>query len=166
MCPDPFDYSGPVPNGSSPQNDFRARSNGTRQLGTAPHPWPPVVQDEHPSSPAADDVETSSVLVTAGTRGASDENSVVPAVNTAVDRSTQETDPEMVPTTAGPAEASPPATEPAAEPEAEAAPGEAASAAVPTPPAASRGAEHPPAAAVPADAETPGWRRRGPRRFE
>ena len=39
MCPDPFDYSGPVPNGSSPQNDFRARSNGILPLGAAPRPW-------------------------------------------------------------------------------------------------------------------------------
>jgi hypothetical protein len=43
MCPDPLDYSGPVP-GSAPQNDFRARSNGILPLGVAPSPWPPVVQ--------------------------------------------------------------------------------------------------------------------------
>jgi hypothetical protein len=46
ICPDPFDYSGPVPNGSTPQNDFRARSNGILPLGMAPRPWPTVVQDE------------------------------------------------------------------------------------------------------------------------
>ena len=48
MCPDPFDYSGPVPNGSTPHNDFRARSNGIEPIGVAPRPWPPVVkrQDE------------------------------------------------------------------------------------------------------------------------
>ena len=51
MCPDPFDYSGPVPNGSSPQNDFRARSNGILPLGAAPRPWPLIVKDE--SDPAA-----------------------------------------------------------------------------------------------------------------
>jgi hypothetical protein len=45
MCPDPFDYSGPVPNGSSPQNDFRARSNGILPLGAAPKPWPLLVKD-------------------------------------------------------------------------------------------------------------------------
>lgn len=45
MCPDPFDYSGPVPNGSSPQNDFRARSNGILPLGAAPRPWPLLVKD-------------------------------------------------------------------------------------------------------------------------
>jgi len=45
MCPDPYDYSGPVPNGSSPQNDFRARSNGILPLGAAPRPWPPIVRN-------------------------------------------------------------------------------------------------------------------------
>lgn len=44
MCPDPYDYSGPVPNGSPPQNEFRARSNGILPLGAAPRPFPPVVQ--------------------------------------------------------------------------------------------------------------------------
>lgn len=46
MCPDPYDYSGPVPNGSAPQNDFRARSNGILPLGAAPRPWPPIVHNE------------------------------------------------------------------------------------------------------------------------
>lgn len=46
MCPDPYDYSGPVPNGSAPQNDFRARSNGILPLNAAPRPWPPVVRDD------------------------------------------------------------------------------------------------------------------------
>jgi len=46
ICPDPFDYSGPVPDGSPPQNDFRARSGGILSLGAAPKPWPPVVQDD------------------------------------------------------------------------------------------------------------------------
>lgn len=45
MCPDPFDYSGPVPNGSSPQNDFRARSKGILPLSAAPRPWPLIVRD-------------------------------------------------------------------------------------------------------------------------
>ena len=44
MCPDPYDYSGPVPNGSAPQNDFRARSNGILPIGAALEPWPPVVE--------------------------------------------------------------------------------------------------------------------------
>jgi len=46
MCPDPFDYSGPVPNGSSPQNDFRARSNGILPLNAAPRPWPLIVKND------------------------------------------------------------------------------------------------------------------------
>lgn len=44
MCPDPYDYSGPVPNGSSPQNDFRARSNGILPIGALPRPWPLIVE--------------------------------------------------------------------------------------------------------------------------
>ena len=43
MCPDPYDYSGPVPNGSAPQNDFRARSNGIIPIGMLPKPWPQIV---------------------------------------------------------------------------------------------------------------------------
>ena len=44
MCPDPFDYSGPVPNGSVTQNDFGGRSNGILPLRASPGPWPPVVE--------------------------------------------------------------------------------------------------------------------------
>lgn len=43
MCPDLFDYSGPVPNGAVTQNDFSARSNGILPLGRASTPWPTVV---------------------------------------------------------------------------------------------------------------------------
>jgi hypothetical protein len=50
MCPDPFDYSGPVPNGSAPQNDFCARSNGILPLNAAPQPWPLIVKDQGPES--------------------------------------------------------------------------------------------------------------------
>lgn len=46
MCPDPFDYAGPVPNGSAPQNDFEARSNGILPLGATTKPWPPLVERE------------------------------------------------------------------------------------------------------------------------
>jgi hypothetical protein len=54
MCPDPYDYSGPVPNGSAPQNDFRARSNGIIPIGMAPRPWPPIVKRDAPARrPAA-----------------------------------------------------------------------------------------------------------------
>ncbi|RLS79057.1 MAG: hypothetical protein DWI03_02685 [Planctomycetota bacterium] len=52
--PDPFDYSGPVPNGSPPQNDFRARSNGILPLGAAPRPFPPLVD----AGPAPADVRS------------------------------------------------------------------------------------------------------------
>lgn len=45
MCPDPFDYSGPVPNGSVPQNNFCARSNGILPLNATTSPWPPVVDE-------------------------------------------------------------------------------------------------------------------------
>jgi hypothetical protein len=183
ICPDPFDYSGPVPNGSVTQNDFRARSNGTRQLGAAPHPWPPVVQAEQRSLPVADDGGTSSVLVTAGTMAADGENSVVPALNTAVDQSAEEADSGPAPTAAEPAESAPAGAESAEEPKSggetsdpspSATPADADAAATPTPSAAVRGAETLPASVavpglprpVPAEAETPGWKRRGPRRFE
>jgi hypothetical protein len=52
MCPDPFDYSGPVPNGSAPQNDFCARSNGILPLNAAPRPWPLIVKDQEQPTPA------------------------------------------------------------------------------------------------------------------
>jgi len=59
MCPDPFDYSGPVPNGSSPQNDFRARSNGILPLGAAPRPWPLIVKNSGaPAESSAESVPT------------------------------------------------------------------------------------------------------------
>lgn len=44
MCPDPFDYAGPVPNGAVSQNDFAARSNGILPVRATPLPWPPIVQ--------------------------------------------------------------------------------------------------------------------------
>lgn len=53
MCPDPYDYSGPVPNGSAPQNDFHARSNGILPTGATPRPFPPIVKAEpQPASEA------------------------------------------------------------------------------------------------------------------
>jgi hypothetical protein len=62
MCPDPYDYSGPVPNGSAPQNDFRARSNGIAAIDAAPRPWPPIVKREaNPDSPVVASVEGSDV---------------------------------------------------------------------------------------------------------
>lgn len=62
MCPDPFDYSGPVPNGSPPQNDFRARSNGILPLGAAPRPWPTLVESEGDAAPDGES-GTRSILV-------------------------------------------------------------------------------------------------------
>ena len=54
MCPDPFDYSGPVPNGSAPQNNFLARSNGILPLGASTKPWPPLVKSVVPTPPPAE----------------------------------------------------------------------------------------------------------------
>lgn len=89
MCPDPFDYSGPVPNGSSPQNDFRARSNGILPLGAAPKPWPPLVkdgvvnpvspQDRTPTlaeEPSADGAESGDVEQTVAVLGESEGETV------------------------------------------------------------------------------------------
>jgi hypothetical protein len=79
MCPDPFDYSGPVPNGSPPQNDFRARSRGILPLGTAPRPWPQVVRAEGATADGAVEVgedatvETVSVLEPAAVAVGDDE---------------------------------------------------------------------------------------------
>lgn len=72
ICPDPFDYSGPVPNGSAPQNDFRARSNGIAPLGGVPRPWPPIVQ----AVPDRDDA--SQTAVTAAVEAATEPAEAVP----------------------------------------------------------------------------------------
>lgn len=50
MCPDLFDYAGPVPNGAVTQNDFSARSNGILPLGRATTPWPTVVHADRDES--------------------------------------------------------------------------------------------------------------------
>lgn len=57
MCPDPFDYAGPVPNGSVAQNDFAARSNGILPVRATPLPWPPIVQTS-PGQPTLADEPT------------------------------------------------------------------------------------------------------------
>ncbi|MEO1991518.1 MAG: hypothetical protein ABGW78_06265 [Pirellulales bacterium] len=49
MAPDPFDYSGPVPNGSVTQNNFAARSNGILPLHASPKPWPLIVKSSNES---------------------------------------------------------------------------------------------------------------------
>jgi hypothetical protein len=56
MCPDPFDYAGPVPNGSVAQNDFAARSNGILPVRATPLPWPPIVQASPQQPTPADDL--------------------------------------------------------------------------------------------------------------
>lgn len=70
LCPDPFDYSGPVPNGSAPQNDFRARSNGIVPIGLRPRPWPPIVKRTSPAAEvpavAADPIGGSPTVVAEG----------------------------------------------------------------------------------------------------
>ncbi|MEI7862003.1 MAG: hypothetical protein WCJ21_05205 [Planctomycetota bacterium] len=55
MCPDPFDYSGPVPNGAVTQNDFAARSNGIRPVRATPLPWPPLVTSAAEAEPTAEE---------------------------------------------------------------------------------------------------------------
>jgi len=97
MCPDPFDYSGPVPNGSSPQNDFRARSTGNRPLLAAPRPWPPVVQAEPGDLPgdADEGATTPSVLVAAGADTA--EGGVIPVVREALEQPATELSPAAEP---------------------------------------------------------------------
>ncbi|RLS33881.1 MAG: hypothetical protein DWH79_06070 [Planctomycetota bacterium] len=63
MCPDPFDYSGPVPNGSVTQNDFAARSNGILPVRATPLPWPPFVQSAPHEPTLADEPASTAVLV-------------------------------------------------------------------------------------------------------
>ena len=99
MCPDPFDYSGPVPNGSSPQNDFRARSNGILPLGAAPRPWPLIVkngsapaarpQAGEPTSTLADQADADGLQQTVAVVGESEEEAGVDG------------QPEVVPEAAG-----------------------------------------------------------------
>ena len=55
MCPDPYDYAGPVPDGSPAQNDFQARSNGILPIGAAPTPFPPVVHAAPTPAPEAEE---------------------------------------------------------------------------------------------------------------
>lgn len=65
MCPDPFDYAGPVPDGAVTQNDFAARSNGILPVRATPLPWPPIV-DSAPRRPTpAADVEAAESAVVA-----------------------------------------------------------------------------------------------------
>ncbi|MFM8890251.1 MAG: hypothetical protein ACKOTB_01280 [Planctomycetia bacterium] len=91
MCPDPFDYSGPVPNGSPPQNDFRARSGGILPLGSAPRPWPTIVESEGDATPSADG-DPRSILVADRRSGV--DPVIDPETDAAIDTAT---DPEADP---------------------------------------------------------------------
>jgi hypothetical protein len=93
ICPDPFDYSGPVPNGSAPQNDFRARSNGIAPTGGVPRPWPPVVRVAPPQSDEPRDVTTAGEADT-NERATDPEGVILPAAAEARDGRDGVTDPE------------------------------------------------------------------------
>jgi len=67
MCPNPFDYAGPVPNGSAPQNDFRARSNGVIPIGGTPQPWPQIVERDVDEPMIAPEPDAIAALQVAGT---------------------------------------------------------------------------------------------------
>jgi hypothetical protein len=165
MCPDPYDYSGPVPNGSAPQNDFRARSNGIIPIGMLPKPWPQIVKRDSDASGdeavvSAGDVRVPDLVAQAlaDDIGPEDDASIAVARVSAEEtepseqESASETDPVVVPEVdlepIGP-EAAEPATD-AAEPELETA-----ADILPPPP---RPASQVPVG--PVSRETPGWRPR------
>jgi hypothetical protein len=162
MCPDPFDYSGPVPNGSSPQNDFRARSNGILPLSAAPRPWPLIVKNGGDRADGPQETDPRPTLADASAVGQSNPGELqqtMAVVGESADEAGMDGRPEAVPETVGSAadtlepvpvveltEASPAAAE--EEPEAEEVPQ-----AEPQPPEA----PFTPPVQV---GETPGWRTR------
>ena len=80
MCPDPFDYAGPVPNGAVSQNDFSARSNGILPVRARPLPWPPIVEAApRMPTPADDPVEGPAMLAAAPEALLDDESTIVEA---------------------------------------------------------------------------------------
>jgi hypothetical protein len=110
MCPDPYDYSGPVPNGSAPQNDFRARSNGIIPIGMLPKPWPQIVDRTSGQPTVADGPQQDPVRVPdlvaqalADDIGPEDDASIAVArvsaeeAETPEQESASETDPIVVP---------------------------------------------------------------------
>ena len=99
MCPDPFDYSGPVPNGSSPQNDFRARSNGILPLGAAPRPWPLIVKKG--GAPAARPLENDPTPTLADEADADGLQQTVAVVGESEEEAGVDGQPGMVPKAAG-----------------------------------------------------------------
>ena len=175
MCPDPFDYSGPVPNGSSPQNDFRARSNGILPLGAAPKPWPLLVrdgaappaksQDDEPTptlaeEPEAEDVGADLLQQTVAVLGESDGEQTQAGTPDGARVSTDSTMPTLAPV--------PGTAEPTVPPLAE---GDGAEGDAAERPATSQQSEALPAEGLPAASaapmlppvpagETPGWRAR------
>jgi hypothetical protein len=107
MCPDPFDYSGPVPNGSSPQNDFRARSNGILPLGAAPKPWPLLVKnggapakglaENEPTPTLADEADADALQQTVAVVGESEDEAGVDGQPEVVPESVGSTPDELEP---------------------------------------------------------------------
>ena len=162
MCPDPFDYSGPVPNGSSPQNDFRARSNGILPLGAASRPWPLIVKNGSDRADGSHENEPKPTLAddpAVGQNNAGELQQTVAVVGESADEAGMDGEPEAVPEPVGsaadtlepvpvaePTEVSPAAAqeEPASEEEPQA---------VPQPPEA-------PFTQPVQVGETPGWRTR------
>lgn len=163
MCPDPLDYAGPVPNGSAPQNDFLARSNGILPTGVAPKPFPPLVKaepagEESPTEAPQPAVEepaaTESKIATAEDEvlRLSAEEAVAETAEEAEDAQEQPGSPEAIAVpSAVAAEAATQEPEPAAEPQPE------------TDDWRARGAGEPAGSAAepePTQRETPGWRAR------
>jgi len=99
MCPDPFDYSGPVPNGSSPQNDFRARSNGILPLGAAPRPFPLIVKNS--GAPAERSAENEPMPTLADETDADALQQTVAVVGESEEQAGVDDQPEAVPESAG-----------------------------------------------------------------
>jgi len=177
MCPDPYDYSGPVPNGSAPQNDFRARSRGILPLGATPRPWPPIVKHEAAKGNAVVQVadqrpaagtprRTEPTLAEADGDVGGDPSGAVEVEPTSVLVSAEDDEPATPEPPAAPREVvDPPPMLEISAPLAETEPAvEAASLTVEAPTetdATSQAVEVPtPAVEVPTLAETPGWRPR------
>lgn len=161
MCPDPQDYSGPVPNGSAPQNDFRARSHGIIPTGGTSRPWPTLVRAARVAprgeTPDFAPIAAEEPVVTDADDAGGDAN-VLPlsaAESADADAVTGQTaDPEpvvahvSVPLAEADADAGPPDIGPADAGRLEPQPAEHQPAALPT-------------VTAPALRETPGWRPRG-----
>lgn len=144
MCPDPHDYSGPVPNGSAPQNDFRLRSNGIIPTGATAMPWPTVVQaapvrpeTAPPTAAPVADVEP----LADDAAGAEDTADAVPEADVVRLSAEEDAESSSAAVVQADVEPDPPV-------------------AVDRVPAAAPGEVQPAAPADPAPRETPGWRSR------